>query len=71
KDNEGYIIDLIDIASEVIINLASEYYQIIQEYYNNGNIKYLQLISKKFLNLILLQANILSYNDKKSTPKNN
>ena len=32
KDNEGYIIDLIDIASEVIINLASEYYQIIQEY---------------------------------------
>ena len=69
KDNEGYIIDLIDIASEVIINLASEYYQIIQEYYNNGNIKYLQLISKKFLNLILLQANILSYNDKKSLQK--
>lgn len=66
KGNEGYIVDLIDIASEVIINLASEYYQIIQSYYNEGNIESLQLISKKFLNLILLQANILYYNEQKS-----
>lgn len=69
KGNEGYIVDLIDIASEVIINLASEYYQIIQSYYNEGNIESLQLISKKFLNLILLQANILYYNEQKSLKK--
>lgn len=66
KNNPQYIEDLIDISSEIIINLANEYYLDIQRYYKSGDIENLRLISNRFLYLIKLQANILSYNTKKS-----
>lgn len=66
KNNTLYIEDLIDISSEVIINLANDYYGDIQSYYEKGDLDNLKIISDKFLYLIKLQANILSYNSNKS-----
>lgn len=69
KDSKGYIIDLIDIASEVIINLSGEYYKNLQDYYKSGEIEFFKLNSQRFLNMILLQANVLYYNERKSLQK--
>lgn len=66
KGNEFYLRDLIDISSEVIVNLSWEYYKQIQESYSNDNFNELGFLSNKFLYLIDLQAEILSYNSRKS-----
>lgn len=69
KDSEGYIVDLIDISSEVIINLASEVYEDVKSSYYSNDFNSLSMLKDTFLNLIKLQANILSYNDRKSLKK--
>ena len=66
KTNQNYINDIVEIASQVIINLANDYYKDIQEAYKNNDMEELKFLKDKFLYLIDLQANILSYNDRKS-----
>lgn len=66
KDNQLYINDLTEISSEVIVNLAYDYYDDIKTAYRNNNFNELKMLSEKFLYLINLQANILYYNDRKS-----
>ena len=66
KNDREYIIDLIDIASEVIVNLANDYYEEIKKEYGNKNFQKLIELKDKFLYLINLQANILSFNEEKS-----
>ncbi len=66
KHNKRYINDLIDISSEVIVNFSYEHYENIKEAYKNNDIETLKSLRDKFLYLISLQSNILSYNDKKS-----
>ena len=69
KYNEFYINDLIDIASQVIVNLSYDYYEDIKKVYEENNFEELKILKDKFLYLINLQANILSYNDNKSLSK--
>lgn len=66
KSNKNYINDIVEIASQVITNLASDYYKDIQKAYNEKNIEELKTLKDKFLYLINLDANILAYNDRKS-----
>lgn len=66
KHNEFFIKDIIDISSEVIVNLANQYYKDIQNAYNKKDMSEFKILSDKFLYLINLQANVLSYNKDRS-----
>ncbi len=66
KENEFYLRDIIDIASEVIVNLAWDYYREIQDNYFKNDFTQVDFLSNKFLYLIDLQSKILSYNGRKS-----
>lgn len=66
KENEFYLRDIIDIASEVIVNLAWDYYREIQDSYSKNDFTQLEFLSNKFLYLIDLQSKILFHNSRKS-----
>ncbi len=66
KHNKNYINDLVEIASQVISNLANDYYGELKA---SENLDEIRVLRDKFLYLINLQANILSHNDRKDLDK--
>ena len=66
KNNQNYINDIVEISSQVIINLINDYYKDLQNAYNDKDMEKFKNIKDKFLYLINLKANILTFNDRKS-----
>lgn len=69
KNNKEYIRDLIDISSEVLVNLANDYYESIEEAYEKNDMEEFKSLSEKFLYIINLQANVLAYDEDNSLKK--
>lgn len=65
KGNKNYIEDLIEISSQVIVNLVNDYYDELKISYEKGDFDEIKFLRDKFLYLINLQANLLAYNEKK------
>ena len=62
KDSPAFIYDLSDITRQLISNSAQEYHAAMVSAYQNGNLAEFEILSDKFLEMILLQDQILSTN---------
>ena len=62
KDSPAFIYDLSDITRQLISNSAQEYHKAMVNAYQAGNPSEFEVLSDKFLEMILLQDQILSTN---------
>lgn len=62
KDSPAFIYDLSDITRQLISNSAQEYHKAMVNAYQAGNLSEFEVLSDKFLEMILLQDQILSTN---------
>ena len=62
KDSPAFIYDLSDITRQLISNSAQEYHKAMVNAYQTNNLSEFEVLSEKFLEMILLQDQILSTN---------
>lgn len=62
KDSPAFIYDFSDITRQLISNSAQEYHKAMVNAYQNNNLSEFEILSDKFLEMILLQDQILSTN---------